>query len=429
MKHLYQIIFLCLFFPFFSSAQVNYQEGIITKNNGETLKGFIDYREWATTPRSVNFKTNIGDKTIQSYAPDAIRSFEVVNKDKYMSYVGTITMDNNVFPELPHQSDTSTKRDTVFLRVIYHGSPVSLLEQQDDIKTRFFVVADNSNPQELIYHEYYTENQRTQPISLYKQTLRELADKYNTTNPKIKNLINDVRFSGPDIRNVVRAINNDNSFIKTTGNSGSRFFIGGGADYLSTKFKGQVSVNNYTALAYTVTGASPRVNVGVDIFFNKNVKRLFFRGELSFATADLSRTGDYPANPAEFGYPPNFPTTPIHKSYLLKQSGITFSPQLIYNITTNSSLNVFIGTGINLNYNSYSGDTYSYIYNNTTYTVSNYYSLNKEVFSFPVNLGVVIANKVEIAANYTTPVDISNNGTSVNTITTSRYGLSVAYFF
>src|SRR5437588_1907278 len=107
MKSFYTILFTVL-----SSAvlaQSNYHEGYVVKNNGDTLKGYIDYREWENNPKSINFRISKDDKRTQQFAPATIRAFGISGMEAYISYTGLISNDRNHFPDLSSDLDTSKK--------------------------------------------------------------------------------------------------------------------------------------------------------------------------------------------------------------------------------------------------------------------------------------------------------------------------------
>ena len=59
------LILLLVIIPEFVFSQSNYYEGYVVKNNGDTLKGYIDYRNWEYSPVSFNFKVKLTDNQIK----------------------------------------------------------------------------------------------------------------------------------------------------------------------------------------------------------------------------------------------------------------------------------------------------------------------------------------------------------------------------
>lgn len=62
-------ILLTIFTVFSALAQENYQLGwIVPEANQDTLKGYVDYREWEINPRQIYFKSaDSGQKVV--YTP------------------------------------------------------------------------------------------------------------------------------------------------------------------------------------------------------------------------------------------------------------------------------------------------------------------------------------------------------------------------
>jgi len=46
MKHLVKLLLIFILLPFISTAQTNYKPGYVVTLTGDTLHGFIDYKEW-----------------------------------------------------------------------------------------------------------------------------------------------------------------------------------------------------------------------------------------------------------------------------------------------------------------------------------------------------------------------------------------------
>src|SRR5580704_2539084 len=100
-------IALLITLPAIIFAQPNYHEGFVVKNNGDTLKGYIDYREWVYSPTSIEFKPSNGND-ITKFGPEAIKSFQIKGFENYISYIGMASINKNIFPDLPIHLDTTT---------------------------------------------------------------------------------------------------------------------------------------------------------------------------------------------------------------------------------------------------------------------------------------------------------------------------------
>ena len=132
MKPLYLILFAIL--PSVLFAQSNYYPGYVLKNNGDTLKGFIDYREWDQSPKSIHFKINKEGKSIFQFNPQDIRKFQITGLETYISYSGLISKNATRFPYLQDYLDTSKMTNAIFLKLIVAGKFLTLFYYEDDLK-------------------------------------------------------------------------------------------------------------------------------------------------------------------------------------------------------------------------------------------------------------------------------------------------------
>src|SRR5437879_3606317 len=116
MRSFYTLLIFLL--PASIFAQSNYLPGYVLQNNGDTLKGYINYREWDQCPTSIDFKHNPGDKDISKFTPRDSKGFEVSGFETYVSYIGLLSMNRTNFNNLPNKPDTLRKPAAVFLKQI-----------------------------------------------------------------------------------------------------------------------------------------------------------------------------------------------------------------------------------------------------------------------------------------------------------------------
>src|ERR1700749_4494076 len=102
-----RVFFFALFvvFPAVIFAQSNYHPGYVIKNNGDTLKGLVNYREWAYSPLSIEFKTAASSSVIE-FNPRSIKAFQITGLETYISYSGKISMNRTDPDYLPDGLDT-----------------------------------------------------------------------------------------------------------------------------------------------------------------------------------------------------------------------------------------------------------------------------------------------------------------------------------
>src|ERR1700761_1482730 len=88
---------LTLLFPASLFAQSNYQPAYVINNSGDTLKGYINYRDWAKSPRTIKFKQDNKDPDAKTFSAADIKGFSISNLERYVSYIGVVSMDKNIF--------------------------------------------------------------------------------------------------------------------------------------------------------------------------------------------------------------------------------------------------------------------------------------------------------------------------------------------
>jgi hypothetical protein len=215
MKYFYLLFLAVIICPFVSSAQKNFKPSFIVTLKGDTINGFIDYREWDSNPRSIKFKTEISgpEKILTS---SDISYFNVNNKEQFKRYAGRITRDRIDEAYVLNERDTTFIIDTVFLKVILKGKYLTVYSYIDDVKTRFYYTEkDNEMPNELGYRLYYN-NQRVNTITntgrtvnenTYMKQLYALAQKYNVLDTNLQRTIEDSNYKKYHIVRIANLIN------------------------------------------------------------------------------------------------------------------------------------------------------------------------------------------------------------------------------
>jgi hypothetical protein len=405
------LLFVALLLCFSSTvlAQSNYKPGYIVNAAGDTVKGFINYREWIRSPRLIEFKSKIDDKNVTKYTAAMLQSFVVNSIDKYVTYRGPISMDKTRFPDLPSGLDSTVVADTVFLQMLYEGKPISLLKH-NDFKTRLFIDEGDGKPTELKYYQYYsTSTDQVISLKLYTNELKALSEKYNKQTDQLLVSIERSKYDEEDLQAILRVINHE---VRNTTSSlfGSRYFIGVMANCINTQFDGENRFVGRPGKTYL-----PRFDLGIDFFTNKFTQRIQLRAELAFAIADPT----FMVGNSAYNY-----------TYSFKQYIASFSPQIMYNIYNTDALKVNLGTGFGLNYSLY-GTSYYRFTDQTMITAPSVTSAPYQLEKFNVNFlfrtGVTLHKKFEVFALYSPKASLSRY--AYFSITNRSYGIGINYLF
>lgn len=318
----------------------------VVKNNGEILKGFIDYTNGDQTPTVVNFRVNKDDKETLQFRPENIKGFEISGFEKYITYTGLISNDSNSTPDLPNSLDTSKIQATVFLRQITTGPYLSLYSHTDGKKTRYFIAEGSAMPVELKYNQYYTEHHDVVEKSSYRGQLIFYIYKYAASDKRLVREAGETAFERDQLKQIIDEINGNlidpNNVNKS---SRLRFFMGAALMYTKTEYNNPgFSVSTETGMLYYAfqshsISVLPQLNAGVDILNNPNVQQLFFRvnASLSFVSVDTS----YPV------------TSTQNDNLSFDQFTFGITPQIIYNIYNRDNFKVYIDGGVALNFSTY----------------------------------------------------------------------------
>jgi hypothetical protein len=400
-----KLFYICLFIalPSVIFAQSNYHQGYVVKNSGDTVKGYIDYREWSQSPTSIDFRTSKDDRQTQQFDPATIRAFGIIGMETYISYNGLISRDRNHFPNLADDLDTTKKQAAIFLRQNAAGRHLSLYSQTDHQKTRYFVAEANATPVELQYNQYYNEQHDAIERTIFRGQLIFYINKYTPGNTSLISQAEELAFEDSPLEDIVYKINGD-AAVKAKGlpkQSKSRWFVGTGLSY------GQ---NKDVAVTSTSHSELPQVSIGFDMFDNPNVQQLIFRTSLSISYVNAKVTYTLPES--------------LNGILTFDQITTAITPQIIYNVYNSDNFKVYIGGGASLNFSAYSNTDFSGIGPNGT----NSSSFNFSAFwvSMPLQTGIMVNKKWEASFTYAPYTKITPN--SYNRFNSESFGLGVKFF-
>ncbi len=417
-------IALLIAFPSLIFAQTNYHQGYVLKNNGDTLKGYIDYREWTYSPLIIDFKVNKTDNSSQQFTPETIKGFEITGMETYTSYVGVVSTNKNIFPNIPVGLDTGKVRTGIFLRQLATGDHLTLFYNNEVNKDRFFISESAAPPIELMYFEYY-DNTRTQEVyhNLYRGQLLVLANKFNTNNQKLKNDIEELNFEQQAIVQVVDEINNvsfekkEISSNQENKKSNVRVFGGIGINSIGTTYSYvepviTVSSNNIPNVndvvhSYHKNTITPKFDLGIDIFINPNVQQFIVRIGLSY----YSVSGSFRL--------PSSSAIDLNSDLQYSQYSFAVTPQFLFNVYNKDKFKIYIDCGLSLCSTSYSNNMNGNLDNAVYQSFSGY---------VPIQAGVVFNKKLEIYFTYASfTTSASYNEIAVSNKLSKGFGLKVFF--
>jgi hypothetical protein len=383
------IIGLLLALPMLSMGQANYQKGYIVTTSSDTLRGFVDYRPKVNAVSSISFRKDLNSQpevftplTVKGYGVDRTQSFEAHNV--------RISLGSTKTEGLKVGIDTSSKKATVFLKVLQRGSNVTIYSYTDEIKERFYIKGNgNTEPYELIKTRYLEANNsnKIKGADRYKGQLLFEMRSYNAGTEFFESDFDDLAYTEAEMIKVGAVINKMQARV---GQKSLRLFVGAGVGGTTVKYTGQSPLANSAAVSKA--SYMPSLNIGIDFAAKTLSERINFRAELSlFMGKDVNVTnGQY-----------------IHS---FDHTTLYLSPKVLYNVYNTGTLKLYVGLGVGANYSSYSN-------NRSGKAVSVAMSpddfdelkvdLKPTAFSYNLNAGVAF-KKIELTAMYTPPYKISD---------------------
>ncbi len=216
--------------------------------------------------------------------------------------------------------------------------------------------------------------------------------------------------------------------IHDTGKKGIRFFAGANANFVTTSYGSDGSYIDNLKGAPSYHSTTPQVNIGTDIFFDKNKQAFIFRVELGGTTGKTSFTNNYNGGS-------NITADRFAQKMNFNYASVSLTPQIILNIYNSNSFKFYAGTGISIVSEHYSSKYYAnVVYSSTTNTTqttdetSSFPPLRSMVYYVPVKIGFVIDNTVDIYAGYSPKADMSA-AIGQTSIASSSFQAGINYLF
>lgn len=349
MKVFYKALLSVVLLPALSYAQSNYKPGYLVNLKGDTLKGFIDYREWGANPDAIGFKSLLSDRDSKTLTPSDISYFNITGLDAYQRYNGLISMDVTDKDHLGSFRDTTYKNARVFIRILQKGKNLSLYSYTDNLKVRFYIgEAPDYTPTELVYRLYYNysgipvkgQNGVTVNENTYMRQLFALANKYGVLDDVTQRDIERADYTEDNIGSIVSRINkiSKTEYAKKNMIKGPIFnvFVGAGAniDNISTTAGSPFEAGG--GKSYTSAGAM--VSGGANFFVNPVVRRLQLRLEVGVAQSQFRSLYDLKVSPY----------IPFKASF--DELSVNVAPQLLYNFYNAEDFKFYASLGFLLRY-------------------------------------------------------------------------------
>ncbi len=186
------LVIITIFFGHSSFGQQNYQPGIIITLDGDTLQGFIDYRNWEKNPNKVHF-SSAPEADSRIYSAFQIKSFEVAD-EIYKSAIVNVEVSPYRTDDLNYNPEFQYEVDTTFLQTIFRG-PTSLYYYKNKKGNENFYIGQEGEIILLDHKKYLKEQVEANVITENKRYIGQLAV-YLGDCPSIQSKLKNMKYTG-----------------------------------------------------------------------------------------------------------------------------------------------------------------------------------------------------------------------------------------
>ena len=285
----------CFLFTIINTySQQNYLPGYVIKQNGDTLRGYINYLNWEKNPLNVYFKADL-DKNADIFSPAEIKLFSVGNE---IYRTGTVDINTGLYntKDLGYSTDISLTKGTVLLQMLI-GGPKSLYYLKDNEGRGQFYIEYDSHFELLIYHKYLRNIKKnvgyTTSITEDKRYIGQLTFYLKdcaSLQSQLRNLIYDKQSMIKLFRQYYECTDVASDFEKKSDETRSEFgvFAGMSLTYLSfSDYEDQ-----YDELANSDFPGSTNFTLGISLNrkLSRNLGRFSIHNEIMFSAYETNAT-------------------------------------------------------------------------------------------------------------------------------------------
>lgn len=276
-----------------SFCQENYLPGYIIQLKGDTLHGFIDYRNWAKNPNKISFKKKMTDiRTI--YKPIDIKAFSVLD-EIYESAIVKTEISPEYTNDLLPKAELLIRIDTTFLQTIIKGSQNLYYYINEFDKNQFYTKQDSVY--EFLIYKKYLKNQKNNTIIAENNNYIGQLTIYLQDCPTIQAKIKSTKYTIKDMKNLFSIYNEckgaKNNFQRKVPILHPELGVLAGLSISNIKFGSQISNFDYLTKSKYKSSLDFSAGLYLDLIIPRNRGKLSICNELLFASFKTSGRYNY----------------------------------------------------------------------------------------------------------------------------------------
>jgi len=263
-------------YPTFS--QENYLSGYVILSGGDTIHGYIDYRNWRINPDKISFKKELSDNNI-IYTPLSCKGFSVQD-EKYESGIISTELSPTNTSELNDNSELIIKTDTTFLQTIIQGKKSLYYFLNNSGKEQFYIKKDTAF-ELLVYKKYLKSRNQGKIIIENKKYIGQLLIYLNDC-PSIQSEINNLEYRRKSMQKLFHTYYECTKltldFEKKIEKVSTEFGVLAGFSFIPENNNSNASDKYHSEMSLNMT-----FGVSLNIILPRTQKRWSFYNELVFA--------------------------------------------------------------------------------------------------------------------------------------------------
>ena len=290
------IVINLLFLLKFTFSQENFKPGFIVFENGDTLQGYIDYRNWDINPNEISFKEK-PEENIKLFTPHIIKEFCVLD-EKYRSAFVQTEISTPMSSLLYFDEELRFADTVVFLQTMIEGGKC-LYSYKNQYGKEYFYIKNNSAYELLIYRKYIRESEEDKDeikdglkiVAENKKYLGQLSSYLNDC-PTIYQKITNTEYTKKSIYNLFNDYYDCTSkpveFQKKREKISLKYGVLGGISISRLNFKN----DDYSYLVNTNFSSSLNITAGLyfNVVFPRNQRKWSLENEIIYTSYKVNGT-------------------------------------------------------------------------------------------------------------------------------------------
>lgn len=330
------LLVMCVLSIHLSFSQENFETAYLLNNEGDTIKGYVDYRNWLENPEVIKFKEHL-DHEPKIITPLEIKGFGVAD-EIYLSAITDIETSSILTSELDFHSDLNLKKDTIFLQTLFMGDKSLFYYRSQAAKDNFYIMIDGQF-ELLIYKKYIVSNETGERFTKENQKYKGQLSVY-MNDPLLSTDIGRTKYKRKYLEKIYNKYYKNAAaspdFRKKHDKTIFEFGVLAGASVTNFNFNSNDGYKEEIVNADYETSVDFTAAVYMDIVLPRNLNKWSVNNEISYSSYKV--TGSY----SNFVNENNYENYQIEFAY----SYIKMNNMLRYKYPVGNNIALFVNLGI-----------------------------------------------------------------------------------